>query len=294
MPTFEPGTLWACARAVAERARASGAQLSIPTERHEIEAGGVRFVVRVLTHLARKHAAKDAAAAGRTPGGDDFNPFLPYDRELYVADLDPAHVILLNKYNVVEDHLLVVTREFEEQESLLSRADFEAAWRCLDEIDGLVFYNGGELAGASQRHKHLQLIPLPLGSGERGMPIEAWLESARFSGRFGRAGAVPFEHRVARAVAGDDVAGETFDLYVSMVGALGLGTVGGHQRAPYNLLMTREWLVLAPRRAECFEGISVNAIGLAGGLLVRTELQLRRIEEVGPLAVLEAVGVPRQ
>ena len=32
----------------------------------------------------------------------------------------------------------------------------------LAEFDGLGFYNGGETAGASQPHKHLQIVPLPL------------------------------------------------------------------------------------------------------------------------------------
>jgi ATP adenylyltransferase len=126
------------------------------------------------------------------------------------------------------------------------------------------------------------------------MPIEGWLEEARFSGRFGRVDRVPFEHLAGRVAVDDDVVDETFDLYVSMIGALGLGTADGKQSGPYNLLLTREWMVLLPRRAECFEGISVNAIGFAGGLLVRTEEQLSRVREVGPLGVLAAVGAPRQ
>ena len=54
-----------------------------------------------------------------------------------------------------------MTRAFEEQTDLLNLEDFAALWFCLQEIDGLAFFNGGKIAGASQRHKHLQLIPLP-------------------------------------------------------------------------------------------------------------------------------------
>jgi ATP adenylyltransferase len=78
-----------------------------------------------------------------------------------------------------------------------------------------------------------------------------------------------------------------------MVHALDLEAAGNRQRAPYNLLLTRGHILVVPRRVECFEGISVNAIGFAGGLLVRTAAQLERIREVGPLAVLTAVGCPR-
>ena len=43
------------------------------------------------------------------------NPFLPPDPELVVGPLPPAHVLLLNKFNVVAHHLLVVTQEFRSQ-----------------------------------------------------------------------------------------------------------------------------------------------------------------------------------
>ena len=45
------------------------------------------------------------------------NPFLPYEEDLYVRHLEPNHVLLLNKFNVVENHLLVVTREFESRQT---------------------------------------------------------------------------------------------------------------------------------------------------------------------------------
>ena len=41
-------------------------------------------------------------------------------------------------------------------------------------LDGLAFYNSGEVAGASQRHKHLQLIQ-PLGPDGLRAPMEALL-----------------------------------------------------------------------------------------------------------------------
>ena len=40
------------------------------------------------------------------------------------------------------------------------------------EVDGLAFYNAGKLAGASQRHKHLQVAPLPWGPGDGRLPVE--------------------------------------------------------------------------------------------------------------------------
>jgi len=39
-------------------------------------------------------------------------------------------------------------------------------------------------------------------------------------------------------------------------------------QAPYNLLATRRWMLVVPRRQERYEKISVNALGFAGSLFV--------------------------
>lgn len=59
------------------------------------------------------------------------NPFLPYDDALWVTHLSDTHTLLLNKFNIVPHHVLVVTRAFEQQSDLLKLEDFEAAWQVL-------------------------------------------------------------------------------------------------------------------------------------------------------------------
>ena len=162
---LKPGTLWTRIQKQTRHGLECGALQSIATDYEFVEDNGVNFLVRVLTNLTRKDEAKkkqDKAAKK----GKDFNPFLPYEEDLFVSDISQTHLCLLNKFNVVENHLLIVTREFEEQESLLNYQDFQAMWACLREIDGLIFYNGGKIAGASQRHKHLQLVPTPLAPNQ--------------------------------------------------------------------------------------------------------------------------------
>ena len=63
-----------------------------------------------------------------------------------------------------------------------------------------------------------------------------------------------------------------------------------YQSAPYNLLLTRRWLMLVPRTREHFERISINAMGFAGSLFVRDGEELGRVEAVGPLTILQAVS----
>ena len=69
---------------------------------------------------------------------------------------------------------------------------------------------------------------------------------------------------------------------------------GSLQSGPYNLLLTRRWMLLVPRSQEFVVGASVNALGFAGALLVRDEEQKRRLLEIGPLESLARVGYPPQ
>jgi ATP adenylyltransferase len=84
--------------------------------------------------------------------------------------------------------------------------------------------------------------------------------------------------------------------YQRMLVAMDIGTVLGHPEprhaVPYNLLMTREWMLLVPRSAEFAEGVSVNALGYAGSLFVRTAEQLDLVRRLGPLHFLSAVARP--
>jgi ATP adenylyltransferase len=51
-------------------------------------------------------------------------------------------------------------------------------------------------------------------------------------------------------------------------------------------------MLVVPRSAEFWEGISVNALGFAGSLFVRDMDQLETVRRRGPFAVLSGVGMP--
>ena len=291
---LQPGTLWARLLARTEHALRCGALQPIPTADEQIEQNGIHFILRILANLARKDQA--GKAQSRQAAGAGFNPFLPYEEDLFVADVSATHLCLLNKFNVLDHHLLIVTREFEEQENLLNLQDFEALWTCMAEFEALAFYNSGRIAGASQRHKHLQMVPLPLAPGGPGIPIEPVIAAARFEGPVGTSPQLPFVHAIARLEPSwlqspQQAAAATLALYHRLLLATGLSR-GGQQPAPYNLLATRDWLLLVPRSRESFESVSINALGFAGALLVRNESQARVIREQGPLTVLRQGAMP--
>lgn len=295
--TLEPGTLWVKVTERTQQALECGALQSIPTDSQFVEDGGIRFLVRSLSNLARKDKAKQQQEKQRAKTAKPVNPFLPYDEDLFVADISETHVCLLNKFNVVDYHLLLVTREFESQENWLNLQDFAAMWRCLDEFEGLAFYNGGTLAGASQPHKHLQLVPIPLtGEGPK-IPIETAIASATFSDGVGTSSQLPFHHAIARfdrqsADSPLQAAESALQLYNRLLRAVGWEpqTPDNRQSGAYNLLATRHWMLLVPRSQECFEAISVNALGFAGSLFVRNQAQMQHLTQIGPMRVLQQVA----
>ncbi len=295
---FARGSLAARIAAVSARALALGALQPILTSHEFVEEGGVRFFVRVLASLQRKseqRAAEQRAAAA----GQPFDPFLPPEQALFVADVTETHLAILNKFNVVDNHLLIVTREFEQQRELLTPRDFEAWWRCLGEYESLGFYNGGAEAGASQQHKHLQLVPLPLAPQGPPVPIAPLLAGVRGAAEAETIPGFDFLHafgRLGAAKSQRDGAQAAFERYAGLLEQVGLRPPRGRgaelQSDPYCLLATREWLLLVPRSREFFGSISINALGYAGALLVRNEEQLQALRSAGPLAALRETALP--
>jgi ATP adenylyltransferase len=276
------GTLWEKVVDTTSRALCTGALYPIPTRCETVEEGGVSFLVRVLTGRPRK----DEASARKG------NPFLPHDEALFVGELTDTHICLLNKYNVVEHHLLAVTRQFEDQEEYLTEADFAALLAGLAEYDCLAFYNGGVTAGASQRHKHLQFVPLPLAPSGPAVPLAPLVV----------AGSLPFRHAVDFTAPRwiRDPLSSARDAHAAFHRLLreagmeeGMAPAGTRQSGPYNLLVTRSWMLLVPRSREYAAGSSVNALGFAGALLVRDDDQLRELREAGVLAALASVAFPK-
>jgi len=338
---LQPGWLRDRLEAKIATAHHSGVLQPLPAGVYFLEEQGIRFVVRILSVLSHKLEAGTQQDLLRRAGADIPDPFLPPEPGLFLAQVSDTHLVLLNKYNVLERHLLVVTREFEEQESLLTFRDFCALWTCLAEMDGLAFYNAGKRAGASQRHKHLQLVSLPLAPEGFAIPIQPALDSAECRNGICTTPLLPFAHGLVRHEAPlrqgpEEAARQTQKAYQLLLVAMGLvpepvtippvpqpdkplshaenrevSSGPGRAAAPepgraslllpnlkacnpgaYNLLVTRNWVLLVPRSQESFETISINSLGFAGALLVRTPEELERLRKRGPFAALQAVGMP--
>lgn len=281
---LRPEELWARMLETTRRGMATGALQPIATECQTFEQQGIPFQVRML---GRAHL-KDERTKREKPRAEPFNPFAHPDPDLTVGEVSPTHVCLLNKFNVVEHHLLLVTRVFEEQESVLTAEDFEALALCMQGLDGLAFYNSGEAAGASQRHKHLQLIP-PLGPEGLRVPMETRLPRPMASDIVSQLPALGFTHGLMGLGAWEGEAradgARLLSAYQQLIASLRV--VPG--QTPYNLLATRDWMLLVPRACAESDGINVNAMGFAGSLLVKTPEQRTHLQESGPMQLLRRV-----
>jgi ATP adenylyltransferase len=83
-------------------------------------------------------------------------------------------------------------------------------------------------------------------------------------------------------------------LYADLLAHIGVTAVvreGLHYTsAPWNLLVTRRWMLVVPRLYERFEGVAINALGFAGSLFVRDDVQLETIKRARPMTALCAVS----
>ncbi|PJF16735.1 Phosphorylase [Paramicrosporidium saccamoebae] len=185
------------------------------------------------------------------PRNESGNPFLPPSPHLTITDIGATHILIFNKYCVVPNHLLLITREFKPQVGLLAPEDFSATELTLAQLEGgwMVFYNSGKESGASQPHRHLQLIP-----DDKPPIIGSFLDSTVgvFKGII---------HKLVRLTSAGSLAEKWRAAYSKVCSILPTAETS------YSLLFTREWMLMVPRLAERYEHVSFNTLVFAGYLL---------------------------
>ena len=261
-------------------ATASGALVPLDTTlTHLMGDEGSRFELRHLLSATPKHLR----ASGPKP-----NPFLPWDPRLEVDRIGDSHVVILNKYPVQTSHMLLITQDWQPQTGWLSMEDWQSLARIDATTTGLWFFNSGPAAGASQPHRHLQL--LPRAAGERICARDGWFRRCAQDATTSVQDPLLRSSRVAAI--SSTLTGETLqELYLALAEDLGLGhpTTDDCPRGAYNLLLSREWMAIVRRRREGIRGFSVNALGFAGSLLSTEASDRQWIQDSGPEALLQAV-----
>lgn len=285
----------------------------------------MQFQVRFAPSLAQKPRGAKPSASGAPPP-KPFDPFEhPSPGLVVLPQLGAHHRLVLNKFAVSADHTILATTAWRRQQDLLEAADLAAAYACIEayqagggESELFVFYNSGPHSGASQPHRHLQLLPVArMREGLDGVPggDDAWslladgLVSAPSPSRFPCFVAAT---RLPVAVSPEALHAAYLELYRQACAAA-RGTAaevvpqedsGGHgtpARISYNLALTRCVMALVPRTAEggAVEGVagaqlSLNGTVLAGTALVKSAGEWEALQsDAAPLAhILEQIGVP--
>ena len=122
-------------------AQQNGYLVSFESQQKCIASKGSRFMATLALNLSQKPKPKMGKALR--------DPFLlPFARGAHVTDLHGDYRILLNKFNVVANHILIVTRHFEPQTAPLTVKDFAVAMDVVRAMHGLCYFNRGPLSGA--------------------------------------------------------------------------------------------------------------------------------------------------
>ncbi|MCT0199358.1 ATP adenylyltransferase [Synechococcus sp. CS-1325] len=274
MPGTE-GRIWRAALERSAQARRDGSLVPLVTSLIKPD-GWEPFQLRQLCSATPKHLLEPGPRA---------NPFLPWETSLEVQRLGDSHLLLLNKYPVQPGHLLLITQSWAPQAGWLDASDWSSMVAVAADTSGLWFFNSCAEAGASQPHRHLQL--LPRHRGEPACPLEPALRAQLEA----RAQPWPWPYRLSRRRPHEDQHALAAH-YHRQASALGLGDPRTSDRPlhPYNLLISDDWFLMIRRRRERVAGFSVNALGFAGYLLLTRRAELSWLRQHGPWALLEEVA----
>jgi ATP adenylyltransferase len=238
------------------------------------------FEIRHLVGAPPRHLR----AAGPKP-----NPFRPWDQRLELTRVGREHVLILNKYPVQLGHMLLISQSWQPQMGWLSLMDWTAVCQVNQDTGGLWFFNSGPHAGASQPHRHLQLLPRK--QGDRLCPRDAWFQQHLLDATSSR----PMDS-LERSISIKPLpltwsGSVLLEVYLDLCQHSGLGSPQRNEKplAPYNLLISAGWMALIKRSCDEVHGYSVNALGFAGYLLSTERSNRTWLEAHGPEALLKKV-----
>ena len=216
--------------------------------------------------------------------GPEENPFSPWDESLEIAGIGSKHHLILNKYPVQKGHILLITNEWKPQEGWLEVDDWSAIQTVNKDTSGLWFFNSGPLAGASQPHRHIQLLRrLP---NELNCPREDWFINSE---RNNRIEGKLTKNIITKKFNFDLEPNNLYDIYIQLAKGIGLGDPINETKPlfPYNLLITNRWIAIIKRTSDYVHGFSINALGFAGYILVTDNCDKFFLNRNGPEKLLE-------
>jgi len=216
--------------------------------------------------------------------GPQQNPLCPWEKILEIDKIGSNHQLILNKYPVQKGHILLITNNWKPQNGWLDIYDWKALQKVNKDTSGLWFFNSSPIAGASQPHRHFQL--LRRSKDEISCPREKWFLEMKIN--------IDNYSKLTKNIIVSkfnflDNSISLFELYLELCKKLGIGDPISDEkpRYPYNLLITNKWIAIIKRSNDHIHGFSINALGFAGYLLVTEKSDINYLKEFGPEKLLE-------
>ena len=217
--------------------------------------------------------------------GPRQNPFYPWEKILEIEKVGNNHQLILNKYPVQKGHILLITNKWKPQNGWLDINDWIAIKEVNKDTSGLWFFNSSPIAGASQPHRHFQL--LRRSKGELTCPREKWFLELKLNNEIN---SKLKKNIIVSKFNFKEKSSSIYDLYLKLSKKLGLGDPINDKkpRYPYNILITNKWISLIKRSADNKHGFSINSLGFAGYIIVTEKSDINYLKKVGPEKLLES------
>ena len=216
--------------------------------------------------------------------GPKRNPFSPWEKILEIEKIGDYHQLILNKYPVQKGHILLITNTWKPQNGWLDINDWAAIRNVNKDTSGLWFFNSSPTAGASQPHRHFQLLRRSLN--EVSCPREKWFLDLEISN--------DNRSKLKKSIIVSNFnflenTSYIYNLYLELTRKIGLGDPINDEkpRYPYNILITNNWIAIIRRRFDHLHGFSINGLGFAGYLLITEKSDTGYLKKVGPEKLLE-------
>ncbi|KAG7859758.1 hypothetical protein KL919_002463 [Ogataea angusta] len=236
------------------------------------------------------------------------NPFMKPEPELTLIDtLLHDYRLILNKFPNTEEHFLMVTKEFIQQDTLLQPLELELMLTILRKLNDsdkkfFAFFNSGPESGYSQFHKHIQFMKLPSGfhvyqnslveNSDFYIPTETSESKKPLVNKN-----LTFKHfvlKLPKTFASEEEQQSTLALMYMYLFKRVLNVFKEYgvdsSKLSYNFLMMENWMMIIPRRNAFFDGIWQNSLGFMGLFTTKDETVKSKILQHGAGTILRECG----
>ncbi|TLD30005.1 putative phosphorylase [Venturia nashicola] len=247
---------------------------------------GIPFEFRVCPAFREKPQPKEKSSEEPVKMMGEGSD-LQEDPTIEITRINGTHILIYNKFCISKSQMMIVTaNSYHRQHDPLDGDDIEAARMVLLSLASphFIFFNDGVIAGASRKHKHLQVLRMPKDSMDL-------LVSKDSSKDFPK---LPYKYFsidfADKAQPSKELLHKMYQNLLNQCEGLLPGKQG--ESVPHDVILTKNWMMVIPRSKRNFEGSSdVNAAGMLGMIWLKYDEEVDKWKELGPARVLRQLGV---